>query len=84
MSVIYRAFTGLAAGAAAISAANAAAIDLAAFAGAGGDLSPKPVCRCAEGCDRDMVEGDMQAEVTETPTLAEIGALDHWTVLAVR
>ncbi len=52
MSVIYRAFTGLAAGAVAISAANAAAIDLAAFAGAGGDLSPEQPCPCVCTCDK--------------------------------
>ena len=55
MSVIYRAFTGLAAGAVAISAANAAAIDLAAFVGAGGDLSPEP-CPCVCTCNKEKGE----------------------------
>lgn len=70
MSVIYRAFTGLAAGAVAISAANAAAIDLAAFVGAGGDLSPEP-CPCVCPCDKEkdetitLVERPIEAEAAE-------------------
>jgi hypothetical protein len=89
MSVIYRAFKGLAAGAAALSAANAAAIDLAAFAGAGGDLTPEPACRCVtdeekQACIRGAAGANFSdedsAEIAEGTALEEI----HWPVLALR
>ena len=70
MSVIYRAFTGLAAGAVAISAANAAAIDLAVFAGAGGDLSPKQPCPCVCNGEKQHQDTSELASADE-PTQAE-------------
>jgi hypothetical protein len=65
MSVIYRAFTGLAA----LSAASTAAIDLAAFAAAGGDLAP-PRCACPDqrSCS---IAADTPAELLSAPTLQE-------------
>lgn len=71
MSVIYRAFTGLAAGAVAISAANAAAIDLAVFAGAGGDLSPKQPCPCVCNGEKGHQDTSELAVAAGEPAQAE-------------
>ncbi|XVJ59916.1 MAG: hypothetical protein HEQ23_11155 [Tepidisphaera sp.] len=91
MSVIYRAFKGLAAGAAALSAANAAAIDLAAFAGAGGDLTPEPACRCVtdeekRACIRGAGWTEADGSDEDSAEIAEGAALEeiHWPVLALR
>jgi hypothetical protein len=64
MSVIYRAFTGLAA----LSAASTAAIDLAAFAAAGGDLTP-PVCTCPDqrACSNAAVDSAELVSTTQLP-----------------
>jgi hypothetical protein len=79
MSVIYRAFSGLAA----LSAASTATIDLAAFAAAGGDLSP-PRCTCPNAVDPSPVDRSSGAivphlsEACETDECAE--AVDSLSV----